>query len=116
MKDRYWLRILTLSILLLCASAYAGERRNIKVYDGGQKTADGRTIYEHYTLLDTGECNELGCVTREGQTEGGWPRQYIDEDGNGTCDVIVTWKPLVDPSWGTYYYLDHKQRPCDNVI
>jgi hypothetical protein len=106
-------------ILLLATTVMAGERRNIKVYDSGKKTAGGHIIYEHFTLLDVGECNEDECVISEGITEqwdgGKWIHQLIDTNSDGGCDIIKVWKPMVDATYGTYYSI-FTIKLCGGVI
>lgn len=109
MRTRSIITILLASIIAMIyyTCVYAGDRRNIEVYDGGKKTESGRILYEHYTLLDVGECNETGCLIGEiplEQWDGAvWIYQYMDTNENGSCDIIKIWKPLVDPTYGTYY-------------
>lgn len=99
-------------LLLLCiTAAYAGDRRNIKVYDSGKKTEAGYPVFEHYTLLDPGECDDDGCVIYEHTIKGGLLYQWIDKDADDVCDLIRVWKPLVDPTFGTFYTL-HKHKLC----
>lgn len=106
-------------VLLYITVCYGGERRNIKVYDGGKKTETGTIIYEHYTLLDPGECNGVGCVLYEKEIRAfgnnNWIHQFVDINGDGVCDLIWIWKPLVDPTWGTYYSL-HIIKLCEKAI
>ena len=107
---RYKISIIVL--LLLCITvAYGGDRKNIEVYDSGEKTASGAPLYKHYTLLDIDECDDTGCLIGEismEQWDGAeWIYQYISINGNKVCDMIKIWKPLVDPTYGTYYTI-HK--------
>lgn len=111
--------IVVYSILILyVAIAYGGTRRNIEVYDGGKKTESGRVIYEHYTLLDPGECDDTGCLIGEIPMEqyngAEWLYQFMDTNKDGACDVIRIWKPLVDPTYGTYYTI-YKTIPCKTL-
>jgi hypothetical protein len=89
-------------------SADAGERRQMNVDKDGK----------HLTLLDPGECDASGCVLLEGETvmwdDGpGYLYQFMDEDGDETCDHITVWKPLVDPTHGTYYAIYKTQKGCE---
>ena len=108
MRTKTWLTILTVSlaILLLFKLGDAGDRRNI---EGWMNNG----IYTHFTLLDPGECDEHGCVMYEKET--GYLHQFIDKNNDGVCDVIVVWKPLVDPTWGTYYSL-YETKTCNKVL
>ena len=98
--------------------AYGGDRKNIKVYDSGEKTELGAILYKHYTLLDVGECDDTGCLIGEipmAQWDGvEWIYQFIDTNDDGACDIIKIWKPLVDPTYGTYYSI-HKTIPCKTL-
>jgi hypothetical protein len=91
-------------------NANAGDRKQMRVDDGGI----------HYTLLDPGECDNSGCVMYEkfiGVWDGGAPfiHQFFDTDGDDVCDSILVWKPLEDPTWGTFYAL-MKSTTCMSVI
>jgi len=108
--------LITMLLLSLCiTTSYAGDRRNIKVYDGGKKTESGHVIYEHHTLLDPGECDVTGCVVFEHTTKDGLLYQGIDKNGDSVCNLIRVWKPLVDPTFGTYYTL-HKYKLCRGTM
>ena len=63
-------------VLLSISVAYSGDRKTTSVYDSGKKTESGHTIFKNRTLLDPGE-----------------------------CDLIRVWKPIVDPTFGTFYTL-----------
>ena len=95
--------IISIVVLLSITVCYAGDRRNIKTYDTGDKGPYGNPIVEHFTLLDLGECDYSGCVIREHTTKGGLLYQWIDKNGDTVCDIIRVWKTLEDPTWGTYY-------------
>jgi hypothetical protein len=107
--------ILLLLLSLCITTAYAGSRRNIELYDSGQKTEGGYPLYKHYTLLDLNECDDTGCVIFEHQTRDGLLYQWVDKTGNGVCNLIRVWKPLVDPTFGTYYTL-HKYKLCRGTM
>ena len=111
--------ILIYSILILYVGlVYGGTRRQIDVYDSGEKTESGGILYKHYTLLDPGECDDTGCLIGEipmAQWDGvEWIYQFIDTNDDGACDIIKIWKPLVDPTYGTYYSI-HKTIPCKTL-
>lgn len=102
-------------VLLYITVCYGGDRRNIKTYDTGNKGPRGNAIVEHFTLLDPGECDNTGCVIFEHTTKGGLLYQWIDKDDDTVCDLIRVWKPLVDPTFGTFYTL-HKYKLCRGSI
>lgn len=105
----------SLAILLFMGVGYAGDRRNIETYDTGKIDNYGNSIVKHYTLLDPGECNFIGCVMYEHTTQGGLLYQWYDHDDDNVCDRIVVWKTLVDPTWGTYYKL-FSSKTCGGSI
>jgi len=107
--------LITILLLLCITTAYAGERRNIKTYDTGRIDRYGNAIVEHYTLLDSGECNENTCVIYEHTTQGGLLYQWHDTNDDNICDRIIVWKSLIDPTWGTYYSL-HATKKCGGSI
>ena len=118
-EKKVMIGILVYTILILYVGlVYGGTRRQIDVYDGGKKTASGGILYEHYTLLDVGECDDTGCLIGEipmEQWDGAeWIYQYISTNGDMVCDIIKIWKPLVDPTYGTYYTI-HKVIPCKTL-
>ena len=108
--------IISIVLVLLCiTAAYGGDRKTTAVYDSGKKTEAGRPIFEHRTLLDPGECDLAGCVIYEHTTQGGLLYQWVDKDDDDVCDLIRVWKPIVDPTFGTFYTL-HQYKLCRGTI
>lgn len=105
----------SLAILLFMGVGHAGDRRNIKTYDSGITDRYGNAILKHYTLLDSGECNDNTCVIYEHTTQGGLLYQWHDTNADDVCDRIIVWKTIVDPTWGTYYIL-HATKKCGGSI
>jgi len=111
---RWWTLVITIILLLCITVSYGGDRKNIHVYNVG-KTAAGHPIYEHFTLLDPGECDDNGCVIYEHTTQGGLLYQWYDKNGDGVCDKITVWKRLEDPTWGTFYTI-HSTKTCKGSL
>jgi hypothetical protein len=97
--------IISIVVLLCITVAYGGDRKSILVNEDGN----------HETLLDVGECNKGGCVLVESTMEQWdgveWIYQQIDTSNNGKCNLIRVWKPLVDPTFGTFYTI-HSIKTC----
>ena len=93
--------ILLVSLLIL-ASASAEERRILDL-----PRSDGT----YQLLLEVGECDLYGCVLKERTTAGRMIHQWFDINDDGTCDRIVVWKPIVDPTYGTFYTM-YKTKLC----
>lgn len=101
--------ILTLTLLIITTVSYAGDRRSNTYANDGQ----------WITIPDVGECNDAGCVLKERSVKT-WDghniiHQWIDRDGDGACDVIMIFKPIVDPQYGLFYTL-YQTKSCYNAI
>ena len=93
--------IISSIVVLLCITvAYGGDRRTTSVYN------DGSWVM----VPDIGECDDTGCITHEHITQGGLLYQWYTDD-NGVCTKIIVWKPLVDPTYGTFYTI-YRQKTC----
>jgi len=111
--DRYTkfmtLILVVIALVLYFKLADAGERRSYRVYNDGT----------HITLLDPGECDESGCVMYEKYIEQWngikWVHQFVDNNHDDVCDVIIIWKPLEDPEYGIYYGT-YSTGPCGGAI
>ena len=102
-----------LSILLLsmvyAEFSHAGDRK-INMYDD-----QGNWL----TMLDPGECDEKGCVLYEKTIEQ-WDgaliiHQFMDTDDDGICNNVTVWKPIVDPTYGTFYTV-YQVKECFSSI
>lgn len=101
--------IISIVVLLCITVAYSGDRRTIRTYEDGN--------YE--MLPNIGECNMGGCVVSERyviQWDGiKWIHQFVDTDGDGECDRIRVWKPVVDPTFGIFYTI-YSNKSCEGAI
>jgi len=92
-------------VLLYITVCYGGDRRTNNVYDNG----------DWIMLLDPGECDDTGCIMFELPAGGNLLYQWVDKDGDYVCDLIRVWKPIEDPTFGTFYTL-HKYKLCRGSI
>jgi len=85
MRTLLYIILLLLTVVVV---ASAGDRKTIGVLNDGT----------HIMVPDVGECSPAGCVLEErtltqwNGTE--WIYQRVDVDGDGICDIQITWKPL----------------------
>lgn len=98
-----------LYFILGCSTAEAGERRMLRVDENGK----------HFTVAEPGECYETGCVMYEKYVEEWtgehWIHQFIDNNEDGVCDIILVWKPIVDPRFGVFYGVQRKEK-CSGAL
>lgn len=99
--------LLIISIALLSTAFASGERRIL-----GRQLEDG----SYKELLNVGECEAVyGCVIDEKTTTGGYIHQFLDFNNDKVCDIIFTWKPIDDPTYGRFY-TPYKTMRCNDVI
>lgn len=99
--------MIIIAIIAVVEHTYGAEQRRIL---GWQKD-DG----SYHLVPNVGECKEGGCVINERTTNGGFLHQEVDFDGDNRCDIVVTWKPIVDPTYGTFYVV-LETRNCGGAI
>ena len=101
------LAILFFSIGLALHANGAESRRTVELFKTGEVNAGGQPKYDHRELLEPDQCGWYGCVIDEYYVENWdgskWIYQLIDNDGDGRCDFQWAWKPIVDPTYGTFY-------------
>jgi len=104
-----------LSILFIFSISFASNHPKMTYCDKANKVAqqtDRRTINinkdgSYIKLLDKGKCNDQknACVLCESYGPCGRVSQFIDSNNDGTCDYVLEWKSIVDPTYGVFFTL-----------